>query len=591
MAEFSQEVIRIINRKDKTIQTAEQRLFDKLDPTNQRVFAAVKKLVNEMNVTGGKIEFDDQNIDIASQIDKTIVQAIQSSDMPSAIAEFLRDFDTIKKFNFDVHKDVNDLSEKELEDLISPVQKTAVQNTLDGLTGSGVNANFVEPVRQGLFQNIAAGTTKSDLEAYLTNYILGNPNVDGLYSRYVKQVSRDALNQFDGQVNSRIAEEFDLDAFRYVGSLIDDSRAQCVRWVKKRILQKSELESEIAWSNNNGSGMIAGTNAENFAVFRGGYNCRHSAIPFKLTESQKKRLEEDGKKQETEEEETVDEQIKQVNNQVKSTQKQVQKAIQRDKLDEDFFISDQSNELKKEFTEVVSDANGASKLSVKYKTSIGLLSPSKAAKPTKYRDFFVQKPNVSVNWIPECPSGVGGSCYRNNKGLSVKIAKGQTIIRKNYDSDFEFYENDISGFTSKYNLRLTTYKGQKVYADSDGVIILFEDGRSKRYIPQTISAITNLIDKNVAPTITHEFAHLIHNEYDVGQRLKLKDFADKKRITLFDGVTHYGRQDRSEFWTESFAAYTYAPKWFEKYNKQTFDFFEDLLKEYGIDKQTIIQYK
>jgi len=306
MAEFSEDIIRIINRKDKTIQTAEQRLFNKLDPTNQRVFAAVKKLVNEMNVAGGKIEFDDQNIDIASQIDKTIIQAIQSSEMPSAIAEFLRDFETIKKFNFDIHKDVNDLSEKELEDLISPVQKTAVQNTLDGLTGSGVNANFVEPVRQGLFQNIAAGTTKSDLETYLTNYILGNPNVDGLYSRYVKQVSRDALNQFDGQVNSRIAEEFDLDAFRYVGSLIDDSRPQCIRWVKKRILQKSDLESEIGWASNNGSGMIAGTNAENFAVFRGGYNCRHSAVPFKLTASQKKRLDNPEEQQE-EEEKVVDE--------------------------------------------------------------------------------------------------------------------------------------------------------------------------------------------------------------------------------------------------------------------------------------------
>lgn len=305
MAEFTDEIIKIISKKDKTIQTAEQRLFDKLDPTNQRVFAAVKKLINEMNVSGGKIEFDDTNIDIVSQVDRTIIDAIQSSEMPSAIAEFLRDFDTIKKFNFDIQKDVNDLSQSELEDLISPVQKTAVQTTLDGLTGSGMNANFVEPVRQGLFQNIAAGTTKSDLEQYLTNYILGTPEVDGLYSRYVKQVSRDALNQFDGQVNSRIAEEFDLDAFRYVGSLIDDSRPQCIRWVNKRILQKADLESEIGWASNNGSGMIKGTNAENFAVFRGGYNCRHSAIPFKLTPSQKKRLD-NPEQQQKEEEKIVD---------------------------------------------------------------------------------------------------------------------------------------------------------------------------------------------------------------------------------------------------------------------------------------------
>jgi hypothetical protein len=36
--------------------------------------------------------------------------------------------------------------------------------------------------------------------------------------------------------------------------------------------------------------MIPGTTVDNFAVYRGGYNCRHSAIPFKLTKSQKREL-------------------------------------------------------------------------------------------------------------------------------------------------------------------------------------------------------------------------------------------------------------------------------------------------------------
>lgn len=35
----------------------------------------------------------------------------------------------------------------------------------------------------------------------------------------------------------------------------------------------------------------------------------------------------------------------------------------------------------------------------------------------------------------------------------------------------------------------------------------------------------------------------------------------------------------------------YAPEWFEKHNKKTFDFFKDLVKEYNIDIDTIIQYK
>jgi hypothetical protein len=36
--------------------------------------------------------------------------------------------------------------------------------------------------------------------------------------------------------------------------------------------------------------MISGTTPDNFIVYRGGYNCRHAAIPFKLTKSQREKL-------------------------------------------------------------------------------------------------------------------------------------------------------------------------------------------------------------------------------------------------------------------------------------------------------------
>jgi hypothetical protein len=564
MAEFSQEVIRIINRKDKTIQTAEQRLFDKLDPTNQRVFAAVKKLVNEMNVTGGKIEFDDQNIDIASQIDKTIVQAIQSSDMPSAIAEYLRDFETIKKFNFDVHKDVNDLSEKELEDLISPVQKTAVQNTLDGLTGSGVNANFVEPVRQGLFQNIAAGTTKSDLEAYLTNYILGNPNVDGLYSRYVKQVSRDALNQFDGQVNSRIAEEFDLDAFRYVGSLIDDSRAQCIRWVKKRILQKSDLESEIGWASNNGSGMIAGTNAENFAVFRGGYNCRHSAIPFKLTESQKKRL----KVEQTQVENKVDEQISEVLKEANETQNQNQSANKKNELNGEFLATTQSKELQKNFFDLVNGQDGAAEIANEKKTVVGLLDESQRTNPSSSSnsELWKSKQQIDPKQIAKVPTDANGVCYNDNSMLSCVIKEGQKIEGRNYSDECSMISR-------------TRFDGGKFWS---------------------MSSVSRVIDQNIAPTITHEFSHLIQNKVDPKQfaffkgdpegHVKMKTIMKQLKIKLSDAPTSYGQTNHSEFWAESLTAYVYAPEWLVEVHPKVNLLLNKLFEEYKIDKSTINQF-
>jgi hypothetical protein len=241
-----------------------------------------------MNRSGENLIFDETNIDLLNEIDERIVKQLQG--WGGNVKEYLRNFETIKQFNFDAQKSVNDLSQKELEDLVNPIQKALTQQTIDGLTGSGVNSQFIEPVKQGIFKNLVAGSTISDLENALRTWTTTTQAGNSLLRRYVTQVSRDALNQFDGQVNSAIAQEFELDAFRYVGSLIDDSRPQCIRWAGRGVVLKEQLEEEISWAFSNGTGMIPGTNKETFATFRGGYNCRHSAIPFKMTPSMKKKF-------------------------------------------------------------------------------------------------------------------------------------------------------------------------------------------------------------------------------------------------------------------------------------------------------------
>lgn len=290
MIEFDDNVIQIIRKQDRTVSAANQTFFDSLPATEQRIFAAVSKHVQKFSSDGEKFVFDDGNVLLTNQVERIILDALQSSKYPSDVNGFLRNFETLKQFNFDIHRDVNDLSPEQLGELINPIQRGTVEQTLQGLTGSGVSTNFIEPIRTGIYQNIVAGSTKADLEAYLRRYILGNPDVDGLLSRYVKQVSRDALNQFDGQVNAKIASEFGLDAYRYVGSLIEDSRPQCRRWVAMGVIQSKDLPAEIAWMNANGTGAIPGTSPDTFSIYRGGYNCRHSAIPFKLTKSQREKL-------------------------------------------------------------------------------------------------------------------------------------------------------------------------------------------------------------------------------------------------------------------------------------------------------------
>lgn len=284
--EFSKKVNEIIEKKLSAMDVADARFLAGFEPIEKKIYEAVRKKVLDMNFESGKSLFDDENVQIINELNDVISNAISSSGYPKKVNEYLRSFDTIKEFNFDAHKDVNDLSQDELEQLINPVQKQVVQQTIDGLTGSGIDTQFIQPMKEGIFKNIVSGATITDLESYLKSYILSDELSLGKFKKYTTQIARDTLNQFDGQVNSRIANEFGLNAYKYVGSLIQDSRPQCVRWVGKGTLLLDELQTEISWANSNGSGMIPGTNPENFSVYRGGYNCRHSAIPFKMTKSQ-----------------------------------------------------------------------------------------------------------------------------------------------------------------------------------------------------------------------------------------------------------------------------------------------------------------
>jgi len=241
---FDDAVIKILTKKENAIVDADKDLLNSLTPIEDKIFEAVRRQVSKMNKDGNNLVFDDKNVDLLNEVDQIIVNQLKA--YAPMVKDYLRNFETIKKFNFDVQKSVNDLSQKELEDLINPIQKAITQQTIDGLTGSGVNTSFIEPVKQGIFKNIVAGSTITDLESALRTWITTTQSGNSLLRRYVTQVSRDALNQFDGQVNSKIAQEYELDAFRYVGSLIDDSRAQCIRWNGKGVILKEELENEIS---------------------------------------------------------------------------------------------------------------------------------------------------------------------------------------------------------------------------------------------------------------------------------------------------------------------------------------------------------
>jgi len=158
---------------------------------------------------------------------------------------------------------------------INPIKKIFAQNALDSLGQSAFNTEAASPIMKVLLEATQFGYTLKQTQSAL------KASTDS-FGRYTGQVVRDSMFGYDGQINGAFAAEIGADAYKYSGSIIQDSRPQCRKWVKMKTLPFSELAKEIAWANKNGNGMRPNTTKENFAVLRGGYNCRHRAIPIKI---------------------------------------------------------------------------------------------------------------------------------------------------------------------------------------------------------------------------------------------------------------------------------------------------------------------
>lgn len=243
----------------------------------------IRKLFKNVDVTGGKISTNKKTIEFLASLENRIKSALKDSGYNAKVSDLLKNFDLIKANNIKLQDVVNGINIADAS--LTDIQRIEVQNTIDKLLGSGINADFINPMREALYRNIALGGSIGDAEAIIEKYVVTKGNNKSVLMRYAGQVARDSISQFDGMIQGVIGQELDLKDFLYSGSLITDSRSQCVYWVGKRVLLREELEQEINTALNKGylggkkcSGMIPGTNLTNFSAFRGGYNCRHRAI-------------------------------------------------------------------------------------------------------------------------------------------------------------------------------------------------------------------------------------------------------------------------------------------------------------------------
>lgn len=273
---------------DKALEILQKR-FDKVEP---KFVKAVVAWIEKFRTTSGNLVRSKENIGRLSTFKRAIERYLIQSGYNDMVSGFLSNFDTLAAEQQNIQSELNGLDIT--KSFLNPFKRWAVNNVIAAMQGQGLTQTLINPLKQELLVAVNQGSSLTDVVASIAGQLTTTPARQGVLKRISLQASRDALLQYDGVVNEAVRKVYKMDALLYVGSIVKDSRAQCERWVtetkngKKGLILFADLQDEIDWADDNGTGMIPNTTPENFCQNRGGYNCRHIAYPVRSANYAKK---------------------------------------------------------------------------------------------------------------------------------------------------------------------------------------------------------------------------------------------------------------------------------------------------------------
>lgn len=266
----------------------ENRMLRDIKDIQDEVSRLVAELLRGFDTRGGRFVPNNNTAFIINTLNPKIREIIRRTRLNENFLSYVDDFSQLDRNTSSLQQELNGI--RVPNDIYTQARAWIVDNVVSSLTAS-ISTDFAQPVKNILYERITTGGSVLEAETALRNLVNGSEGKLGVFERHVGQIARDAVNDYNGTVNSKIKQEFKLNAIRYAGGLVEDSRCQCRKWVAMGTIKDDQLQAEIDWAYSSSSyttsdgevcrpsGMKPDTTVDNFPEKRGGYNCTHIAIP------------------------------------------------------------------------------------------------------------------------------------------------------------------------------------------------------------------------------------------------------------------------------------------------------------------------
>lgn len=146
----------------------------------------------------------------------------------------------------------------------------------------GLNSNFLQPLRDLMYQDALTGLSVTDAKKLINNYVRSGKDRSGKLKSYVEQTAMQAVDAYAGMISVKLMDEFSYDALLVTGSLIDTSSPQCRFAIEDLggVIRRSDWSKVKKIAEKHG--LIKGTTFDNLPVNQLHWGCRHSFYPIKL---------------------------------------------------------------------------------------------------------------------------------------------------------------------------------------------------------------------------------------------------------------------------------------------------------------------
>ncbi len=263
--------------------------FEKVLPgIEKQVAGELSRLFSELETRNGFLKPTVKNLRTVQRLKNKIYDAIVNKSYTANVDDLLKSYSTISGIQDKYFATIATTFTKPA--VLNEINKLARINTIESLTGAGIEGQLVQQVLDKALNNVKSASSFVDLRDELEVFIRGAKDLPGKLTSYSGLIVRDSVNQFSASYAETVAADLGLKWYQYVGTKVADSREWCVQMVKKKWVHESELPKLIKGTVNGKrvriydrtglpQGMIAGTNAKNVKIRRGGWNCMHQLVP------------------------------------------------------------------------------------------------------------------------------------------------------------------------------------------------------------------------------------------------------------------------------------------------------------------------